>query len=169
MTLPHLWTHTFWALPGHRPTPPATAVQTRTPDLHWATSRVPLQARINHSPFLLSLSLLYSFIEVQMIHNKLHTEHTVWWGSTYIHTYKAIIKIKTISVHLTSPNISSHLFWIPPLPQSLDPHPSPGNRCSSFSQILLHFLELYINGNHTMCNMFVHWFSHLLNPQEFFQ
>ena len=68
------------------------------------------QARLNQSPSLISLSLLYSFIEVQMIHNKLHTEHTVWWGLTYTHTYKAIIKIKIISVHLTSPNISSHLF-----------------------------------------------------------
>lgn len=116
MALPHLWTHTFWALPGHCPTPPATAVQTRTPDLHWATSGVPPQARINQSPSLISLSLLYSFNEAQMIHNKLHTEHTVWWGSTYIHTYKAIIKIKMIRAHLASPNISSHLFLNPTSP-----------------------------------------------------
>ena len=106
-----------------------------------------------------SLSLLYTFTESQMKYNKLHTEHTVWWGLTHIHNNEAIIKIKTISIYLTSPNISPHLS---------ESHFSLGPLLFFFWSDSLAFSRTSYTWDHPERNMFVNWFSHLLSTQEFF-
>lgn len=94
------------------------------------------------------------FIGVWLTYNKLHIKCIIWCNISIDWIYENITTIKVVNTYVTFRS-----FLVAPV---LHPsHPSPLNRCFLPSEVVLHFLEFYINGIIQVVLFFSLW---LLSP-----